>query len=204
MSAPFVFLDFEASGLDPSSFPIEIGWVSEDGQGEAHLIRPAPGWTFWSPEAERIHGISMETLMREGKPHDLVARRVVAAFSGRRPVASAPKWDGGWLSKLLEAAGLPDRFEILDSDKVDMMAASPLLELLDPEDTSPRRYTLQHAVRDTMQEIIGDAHYEEEIRSKVAHRALADAERLWRIWRSVGERANASLTRARSGSVLSR
>jgi len=38
------FIDSEASGLLPGSFPIEIAWVDESGQGESHLIRPAIGW----------------------------------------------------------------------------------------------------------------------------------------------------------------
>lgn len=38
-----VFLDFEVSSLSERSYPIEAGWVFEDGRGEARLIRPAPG-----------------------------------------------------------------------------------------------------------------------------------------------------------------
>ena len=43
LSAMLVFLDFEASSLGKRSYPIEVGWVFEDGRSEAHLIRPAPG-----------------------------------------------------------------------------------------------------------------------------------------------------------------
>ena len=42
------FLDFEASSLEKGGFPVEVGWVLEDGAEEAHLIRPAPDWTVWS------------------------------------------------------------------------------------------------------------------------------------------------------------
>jgi hypothetical protein len=35
-----VFLDFEASSLGKNGYPIEVGWVFEDGACEAHLIRP--------------------------------------------------------------------------------------------------------------------------------------------------------------------
>ena len=49
-----VFLDFEASSLSDDSYPIEVGWVFEDGRTEAHLIRPAPAWTDWDPAAEAI------------------------------------------------------------------------------------------------------------------------------------------------------
>lgn len=202
MSAPLVFFDIEASGLEPGGFPIEIGWVGESGQGESHLILPAPGWTLWSERSERVHGITMETLLREGRPHDWVARRAVAAFKGRTPVASAPKFDGEWLGMLLEAAGLPDRFEILDSDRAEIRGAACLLDLLDTDDKSAERYALERVVRDTMQEIVGVAHDEEAMRPGVNHRALADAERLWRTWCRIGGRSRASLARARAGQPI--
>jgi hypothetical protein len=47
-----VFLDFEASSLAKDSYPIEVGWVFEGGTGaESWLIRPAPDWTDWDPNA---------------------------------------------------------------------------------------------------------------------------------------------------------
>ena len=68
-----VFLDFEASSLSKRSYPIEVGWVFEDGKAEAYLIRPAPDWTDWDEEAEAIHHIAPERLWAEGAPHDVVA-----------------------------------------------------------------------------------------------------------------------------------
>ena len=55
---PIAFLDFEAPSLGSSSFPIEVGWAVDGGGTEAHLIRPAPGWTDWSATSERLHGIA--------------------------------------------------------------------------------------------------------------------------------------------------
>lgn len=199
---PLVFVDFEASSLDPGGFPVEIGWVGEDGQGEGYLIRPAPGWKVWSAASQKIHGIPMETLLREGRPHDVVARRAAAAFAGRTVVVSAPAWDGEWLRMLLDSAGITERFPILDSDLAEMAAAAPLLELFDGEDKSPLRYRTERLVRDLMQEIAGSAHDDDEMRSKVAHRALADAEQLWRTWRMVGERARAALAKVRASGGL--
>lgn len=44
----YVFLDFEASSLDPNSWPIELGvsWITTDFQVEtyANLIKPSPDW----------------------------------------------------------------------------------------------------------------------------------------------------------------
>jgi hypothetical protein len=102
-----VFLDFEASSLAKDSYPIEVAWVFEDGRGEAHLIRPAPDWIDWDAAAQATHGVSRAELERSGEPHDAVARRMVEALDGCRLYASAPSWDGKWLSVLLRAAGLP-------------------------------------------------------------------------------------------------
>lgn len=102
-----VFLDFEASSLGKHGFPVQVGWVFEDGEAEEHLIAPAPEWEEWSDEAEAIHGFSRERLRRDGEPHETVARRMVAVLSGHDLFASAPSWDGQWLSRLLRAAGLP-------------------------------------------------------------------------------------------------
>src|SRR5215213_9954983 len=101
------FLDFEASSLARRGFPIEVAWVFESGEEESHLIRPAADWTEWSPEAESVHRIPRASLDREGRPVEEVARRAVEALSGHRLYASAPSWDGQWLSRLLRAGGLP-------------------------------------------------------------------------------------------------
>ncbi|MCD2323403.1 transcriptional regulator [Sphingomonas sp. IC-56] len=112
-----VFLDFEASSLSKQSYPIEVGWVFEDGTSEAHLIRPAPDWTDWDPAAEAIHHIPRIELEREGTPHDAVAQRMIEVLSGHDLLASAPSWDGKWLSTLLRAAGLPRHsLRLRDSD----------------------------------------------------------------------------------------
>lgn len=102
-----VFLDFEASSLGKDSYPIEVGWAGEDGWTEAHLIRPAPGWTDWDATAEAVHKITLEQLLAEGEPHDAVARRVLEALAPHEVFVSAPSWDGKWMSVLLRSASLP-------------------------------------------------------------------------------------------------
>ncbi len=103
----FVFLDFEASSLAKHSYPIEVAWVFADGHSESHLILPAPDWTDWDDAAEAIHHITREALARDGMPHDVVAARMVEQLGGHDLLASAPSWDGKWLSALLRAAGYP-------------------------------------------------------------------------------------------------
>jgi len=100
-----VFLDFEASSLAKASYPIEVAWIFEDGRAETYLIRPAPGWTDWDDEAEAIHRIDRATLMVDGTDHETVAQRMIDALTGHDLLASAPSWDGTWLSALLRAAG---------------------------------------------------------------------------------------------------
>ncbi len=103
LSAMLVFLDFEASSLGKRSYPIEVGWVFEDGRSEAHLIRPAPEWTDWDAQAEAVQHIPRDLLLREGAPHDVVAQRMIEALEGHDLLASAPSWDGKWLSALLRS-----------------------------------------------------------------------------------------------------
>ena len=93
-----VFLDFEASSLGKHSYPIEVAWVFADGPCEAHLIRPAPDWTEWDSASEAVHGIARGLLLTDGEPHDGVARRMVERLAGHDLLASAPSWDGKWLS----------------------------------------------------------------------------------------------------------
>ncbi|MGO7338476.1 transcriptional regulator, partial [Rhizobium leguminosarum] len=76
------------------SYPIEVGWVFEDGRSEQHLIKPASNWTDWDAGAEALHGLARERLEREGTPHHVVARRMVEVLSEHDLYASAPSWDG--------------------------------------------------------------------------------------------------------------
>jgi hypothetical protein len=84
----FVILDVEASGLD--GYPIEVGWCNERGALESHLICPAPGWTGWSKASERLHGITRETLEREGESYRTVAHTVWGSGSSGTKTAFRP------------------------------------------------------------------------------------------------------------------
>jgi hypothetical protein len=124
-----VFMDFEASSLGRQSYPIEVAWVFEDGRSETHLIRPASGWDDWAAEAEAIHHISRDMLLERGETHDAVARRMVDQLSGHDLLASAPSWDGKWMSVLLRAAGLPRHsLRLRDSDDERRHAVEEVLQ----------------------------------------------------------------------------
>jgi hypothetical protein len=166
-----VFLDFEASSLSKHSYPIEVGWVTEEGAGEAHLIRPAPDWTEWDASAEAVHRISRVQLMDEGEPHEAVCMRLIGLFDGNVVHAGAPSWDGHWLSMLLRAAGKPRHLlRLADTEAAFVAAAQERLgpsadEAAIAELVAQAQATLDHA--------------------PAAHRALEDARRDWRIWREI-------------------
>lgn len=175
-----VFLDFEASSLGKQSYPIEVGWVFEDGRGEDWLIAPAPEWTDWDAGAEAIHRIPRARLIAEGSPPAQVAARMIDVLTGHDLFASAPSWDGKWLSTLLRAAALPRH----------------ALRLRDTEE----------AQREIARAILGDdARIEEALsrgtrrfdQSTPRHRARDDAEGERQRWLSV--KAAASALRAEDG-----
>lgn len=163
-----VFLDFEASSLARDSYPIEVGWVFEDGAEENHLIRPAPDWNDWAADAEAVHGISRDTLVREGEDHAAVAARMMEALAGHDLLASAPSWDGKWLSVLLRAAGLPRHaLRLRDSQEAHVAAAR---EGLGPDAPTEAALNALELARLRLAD------------EPVAHRALEDARREWRLW----------------------
>ncbi|WP_334162381.1 3'-5' exonuclease [Phenylobacterium sp.] len=166
-----VFLDFEASSLSDDSYPVEVGWVFEDGTEEAHLIRPAPAWTDWDPTAEAVHGLSRATLEAEGEPHEAVASRMLDRLAGHELYASSPSWDGKWMSVLLRAAGLPRHaLRLRDSELAFVEAARAGL---------PQNLSEEPAQAAAL--IVAQALREREARP-VAHRALADAQEERRTW----------------------
>ena len=77
-----VFYDCEASCI--GGLPIEIGWALIDTstgeiQSESHLVKPSLHWDMqpvWDPDAEKLHGISLEQLLAHGRPPLEVARRM--------------------------------------------------------------------------------------------------------------------------------
>ena len=175
-----VFLDFEASSLAKKSYPIEVAWVFEDGRSEAHLIRPAPDWTDWDPAAEAIHHIPHAELVAKGTPHDVVAARMLAELDGHDLLASAPSWDGKWLSALLRAGGLPRHaLRLRDTEEAQREAAERgLREVLDGD-----------ALAEAVGEVVASATDRHRERPP-AHRALHDARGERELWLAVGRLAD--------------
>lgn len=167
------FLDFEASSLARNSYPIEVAWLFEDGSGEAHLIRPQPDWTDWAAASAAIHGISRARLEAEGAPARKVAARLYEALDGHDAYASAPSWDGKWLSVLLRAGELPRHaIRLGDSAAARAEAAAEALRGRVADEALPA------AVAAVLAEVDDWLR-----RQPVAHRAMADAELELAAWR---------------------
>ena len=107
--------------------------------------------------------------------HDALARRMVAELSAHELTASAPSWDGKWLSALLRAAGLPRHsLRLRDTEDVQRDTARRILrgrvapERLEAEVERIRLQALAARREET-----------------AAHRALADAQQERDCWLAV-------------------
>jgi hypothetical protein len=105
-------IDIEASGFGRHSYPIEIGYVREDGQAWCSLVRPAADWLHWDRQAERVHGIARPTLLQHGRAVAEVARRLNDDLAGRTVYCDGWAHDYAWLGVLFEEAGLVPRFKL--------------------------------------------------------------------------------------------
>lgn len=156
------FLDFEASSLDPASWPVEIGLAWVEGSqvtSDARLIRPEPVWPIdaWSHESATIHGISLDCIKQNGKSAADVARWFAVNARGIG-ITDAPEFEARWLRHLLEAIPKAERpaVRLLDFDSY-VAATTP----------GSRRLDRVYAELDAL---------------PAPHRAAADAARLAAAW----------------------
>lgn len=175
------FLDFEASSLGKHGYPIEVAWVLSSGEEESHLIRPDPTWTDWDLKAETIHKLSRDRLYAEGSPIADVAHRMMSALAGYDLYATAPSWDGKWLSRLLRAAGLPRHaLRLQDTEAVHRQTVHEVL----------RRMGVPADIHDDlMKKVLSQAQRKDDELGPAEHRALADARREQRLWLDIRRRA---------------
>jgi hypothetical protein len=126
---PSFFIDFEASGIAPDSYPIEVAAVSSECAFNT-LIKPARYWTHWSFDAQDMHGLSQDHLREQGDTLGAVARHMNQLFSGQVLCSDSPQ-DGFWLDVLFEAADLMPTFELQPLEVfVGREAASDIYRLL--------------------------------------------------------------------------
>lgn len=187
------FLDLEASSLNRDSFPIEIGWVFDDGSGESFLIRPEPSWVDWSSNAQALHGISMETLLDQGHPASEVADRTTLALRGCLVVSDAPGADQKWLDSLAEAANIDRIVTVRHYYEALNVAFRPLMARV--AEGASGHLSADALTKDIASQIVIRAHAEEQILARPRHRALDDALSLRRIWLSVSDDVTKFLAR---------
>lgn len=113
---PVAVLDFEASSLLRGSYPIEVAVAFADtGLVASWLIVPTGTWAargIWSPEAERVHGISRGDLAAGGHPVSEVCAALEACVLGYHVLSDATGLDGNWLRTLYAADGRVPPFSL--------------------------------------------------------------------------------------------
>lgn len=146
-------IDFEASGLHRSSYPIAVGITN--GQIEYHaLIQPMKHWNYWSDESERVHGLTRDALFSKGTVAAEVAKQLNALMTDQEVYCDCVSWDSFWARVLFSDNGLHQRFTLSD--------ALPLLQ----SDIQIERFLAERA------RLQGSGFYR-------VHNAMDDARILW-------------------------
>lgn len=114
----FIFLDVEASGLGDSSYPIEVGWVSDNGAYDSFLIKPCETWRTkleWDAFAEQsVHYISQQELAEDGIDIISAATRLNESLQGKLVFSDMLVFDSEWLKKLFFETGVVPLFRLAD------------------------------------------------------------------------------------------
>ena len=93
-------LDFEASSLSDTSYPISAGLVVAD-KVYYWVIKPQPDWIDWSLESQAIHGLKRSFIEEHGMPVHQVYTEITEKLNGYQVIYSdAPAWEGLWLQRL--------------------------------------------------------------------------------------------------------
>lgn len=106
-------IDFEASGLSKKSYPIEVG-ITNGAEHYTALIKPMSHWTYWEAEAEKIHNITADETMKNGKDSLSVANDLNSILKKSKIYCDNIQWDGFWLNVLFSDNRLSPTFQILD------------------------------------------------------------------------------------------
>jgi DNA polymerase III epsilon subunit-like protein len=124
---PHCVIDIEASGFGARSYPIEVGFVRADGRAFCTLVRPQPHWTHWDAAAQKVHGISRETLLRHGRAVAEVVQRLDDDLAGLTVYCDGWAHDFPWLAALYEEVNRSPGFRL---QSVNMLLDDTLREKL--------------------------------------------------------------------------
>jgi hypothetical protein len=111
---PPIILDIEASGFGKNSYPIEVGFIDESLNTWCALIKPELDWHHWDSSAESMHYITRESLLKHGKPAQLVAQALNEQLRDKTVYSDGWIHDFIWISLLFDSAKIPQRFKLED------------------------------------------------------------------------------------------
>ncbi len=117
-----LIIDVEASGFGAHSYPIEIGLAMNEGEKFCTLILPAPDWTHWDDDAEKVHRVPRDILETYGKPMKEVAEKLNEILEGKTVYTDGWVVDKPWLTTLFHAAGIAMKFEV---SSLEMILSEP-------------------------------------------------------------------------------
>lgn len=153
-------IDFEASSLADSSFPIEVGvciWLNPESpiQAWSTLIKPTTGWLAdgdWNEVSASIHKIPREDLAAGLSPTATVERlNAILARAAGVSWCDGGAWDVQWARTLSKASDLRPSFKI---GHIDMMTAKldqfSMMRMLRWLDRNPPR----HRARDDAERLM--------------------------------------------------
>jgi hypothetical protein len=108
-----IFLDIEASGLHPDSYPIEVAIFGAAGSPYQRLIKPVAYWEHWSHDAQDLHQIDRDHLLQAGTEVSVVAQELNARFANKTLWVDS-NHDAFWMDVLFEAAGCEATFQVMN------------------------------------------------------------------------------------------
>jgi len=108
-------IDFEASGLESDSYPIQVAWnIGEE--VHSHFINPecVPEWQGWSIISEDVHGLSRDFLREHGEHPNDVACKMNASLQDGVIYSDAVAYDRNWCQCLFDASDEKMNFSFAD------------------------------------------------------------------------------------------
>jgi hypothetical protein len=158
-----LILDIEASGLHPTSFPIEIAWTGWATSTKSFLIKPDASWAIedWDDVAEDLHHISLADILRDGVDAKTIINALLSDAAGKTIISDGVSFDQHWLDMLFEASEQSQTIKLQDS-------------------TAWLASMIKHLNLDASQVIDTLRSCDDDL--PIAHRAAGDVERLFGIF----------------------
>lgn len=134
---PLAVIDIEASSLELTGYPIEVGlalWHAPDEPifGWSTLIQPVDEWRafgHWSPVSAKVHGIRGRDLLVHGhSPRQIAAALNETLGSGIVVWCDGGPYDAQWIKALFKAGGVKPAFALGDWHRLALMLGNPLRE----------------------------------------------------------------------------